>query len=197
MSDLFPAAARGHAPPGDELGRVYTPLALAEAIVVQVLHRYSVYGARVLTAIEPSVGEGAFVRALRKLSPATHITGVDLDPRAAGLAFCDDAVVADWARVPWEDPDDLCIGNPPYHTIPKGGRPGVPWSVPISHTRAAIERARAVALIFPVNYLCAPTFRDELPAPVVWPILGRPWSRIREVGVFTWGLAVEPVDIRW
>lgn len=196
MSELFPGR-RGHAPPGDALGRVYTPRALADAIVGAVDERFQVYDARIRTAIEPSVGEGAFARALRARLPSVHITGVDLDPAAAGLALCDDAVVGDWPAQSWEESDDLCIGNPPYHTSRKNGRPGVPWPVPVSHTLAAIQRARAVALIFPVVYACCPTFRDEVPPPVLWPILRRPWSRVREVALFTWGLGVEPVDIRW
>ena len=70
-------------------------------------------------ALEPSVGGGAFVRALRTRSPGAHIVGVDIDPAAAGLALCRAGVVGDFATIaadyverepsPW-----LVLGNPPY-----------------------------------------------------------------------------------
>lgn len=208
MSDLFPAL-RGHARPGDSLGRVYTPLSLATSIVAELLVGSSLLrGTDPLSVVEPSVGEGAFVRAVRLFIPrhavlfpgtqSTFITGVDIDPAAAGLTLCDDGVVGDWPKVAanWEQ-DDLCIVNPPYHTTPKNGNPGVPWSVPISHVCAAVKAARVTALILPVVYLCQSTFRDAVPQhDAFWPIIGRPWPRVREVGVFVWG-DDRKVDIRW
>lgn len=68
--------------------------------------------ARGASICEPSVGGGAFVRALRARGVGGAVDGVDLDPAAPGLALCRHATVADFRQT---YPDaDWVIGNPPY-----------------------------------------------------------------------------------
>jgi len=72
---------------------------------------------RVRWAMEPSVGGGAFVRALRGRAPDVQVFGVDLDPRAAGLIACDMCTAEDFAHLTIDDSVPrpwLVLGNPPY-----------------------------------------------------------------------------------
>ena len=65
-----------------------------------------------LTVIEPSVGGGAFVRAVIEVAPSSYVIGVDVNPDAAGTALCQYALDCDFAittgHAHW------IIGNPPY-----------------------------------------------------------------------------------
>lgn len=92
------------------LDAYWTPDACAEACVAW-LGRQGLLGR---TAIEPSVGGGAWARALRRVEPKTAVTGVDLDPDAPGLPDCDAGrLVGDYLTT--ELPRaDLVIGNRPY-----------------------------------------------------------------------------------
>jgi tRNA1(Val) A37 N6-methylase TrmN6 len=62
--------------------------------------------------LEPSVGRGAFARALRKRGH--HVVGIDIDPKATGFVECSRHEVGDFLR--WETATrfGLVIGNPPY-----------------------------------------------------------------------------------
>lgn len=83
--------------------------------------------------VEPSVGDGAFVRAARVQWPAAHIVGCDINPDATGLALCDQYHVGDWVQwgVPQAANDmSVCIGNPPFsdaeaHVVHALTRPGI------------------------------------------------------------------------
>jgi len=185
---------RGHAPPGDELGRVYTPLPLAQAIV----NRLDIGPIRNPYILEPSVGGGAFVRAARHRWPTARILGVDIDPAAEGLALCDDRTVGDWLAVERLDdipvPADLGIGNPPFGKA-------VGAEVTAIHVELTLVRCTTVALVLPAGVLHQRAFRRcvarvERPEPEVWPILGRVWDRVREVAVFVWGPMARPGTFR-
>lgn len=65
--------------------------------------------------VEPSVGGGAFARAIRAIAPQARITGYDLDPNVEGAADCDLFIVADWTHVRPEVPPDVILGNPPFN----------------------------------------------------------------------------------
>ena len=67
-------------------------------------------------ALEPSVGGGAFVRALQARQPGAQVVGIDLDPAAPGLTLGLDALVGDFTRVDLSafPPPRLVYGNPPY-----------------------------------------------------------------------------------
>jgi len=69
--------------------------------------------------LEPSVGGGAFVRACREVWPDAHITGVDVDPGASGLAECDEAFVGSFTEFKSPKPFNLVIGNPPFSLAAK------------------------------------------------------------------------------
>jgi hypothetical protein len=64
--------------------------------------------------VEPSVGGGAFVRAVRACWPTAHISGYDIDPNVAGALSCDDFYNTSWTTLAPTVQPDLIIGNPPY-----------------------------------------------------------------------------------
>jgi hypothetical protein len=91
------------------LDAYYTPLALARQLVRTLPLE------RGMSILEPSVGGGAWVRALRELELDLHITGVDVDPGARGLALVDVAIVDDFLSIELTGSCfDFAIGNPPY-----------------------------------------------------------------------------------
>lgn len=176
-------APRGNAPPADPLGRVYTPLVLAQSICASI----DEVGLHPVTVVEPSVGPGAVVRAVRERWPRATITGCDVDPAAEGLALVDYSVRADWtAPIAWGR-FDLAIGNPPFVSrAPDGAWVTTPAQA-AAHITCALERAEHLVYIQPLPYLAAEWF-NRLPVPgQLWPLLPRPWSRVREIGVFCWG----------
>jgi hypothetical protein len=90
------------------LDQYWTPDGVAQACVETLDLSKAKY------AVEPSVGGGAFARAIRRAAPQVHITGYDLDGTVAGQADCDVFAVADWATVHPEPAPDVILGNPPY-----------------------------------------------------------------------------------
>lgn len=68
--------------------------------------------ARGSTIVEPSVGGGAFVRALRERGVGGFLQGVDVNPQAPGLELCELRTVADFRET--YPVADWVIGNPPY-----------------------------------------------------------------------------------
>ncbi len=84
----------------------YTPDALAKACVGTLTRVPAV-------VVEPSVGGGAFARAVRSRWPLAHIIGCDVNPKATGVSDCDVFHWGDWVNIP-VPPADLIIGNPPY-----------------------------------------------------------------------------------
>lgn len=94
------------------LGKFYTPDNLALAMVRAVIPEFLSVG----VALEPSVGGGAFVHAIREYWPNCHIIGVDIDPEAPGLALCDETFIGDFLDYAKdaERRHDLVIGNPPF-----------------------------------------------------------------------------------
>lgn len=186
---LFPSVVLGTA--GDPLERWYTPEPLAAAIVDGLLG-WNDEAPR--TVVEPSVGGGAFARAVRRRWPSSLLIGIDADPEAAGLAICDRRHVDDWPR--WArgvlgERGALVVGNPPF----KGA---------IEHVAAAQQVCGVVAFILPLAYLGGAKWRplrDRLASVQV--IDGRPWECVREVALWTWrrghvGPAALPAEpIRW
>lgn len=93
----------------DVLDRYYTPDALALACV-RTLPKWIVPP----VVIEPSVGGGAFVRAIYESFPGAITIGVDVDEDAAGLRDVHTRMVMDFQSVILRAPVDLVVGNPPY-----------------------------------------------------------------------------------
>lgn len=171
--NLFPE--HGHGDVGDDLDRFYTPDKLALAVVHRVANRLS---EPPKTVLEPSVGGGSFVRAVRKVWPEATVTGFDMDPMARGLALCDHAVVGDFEFAEAEQ-HDLLVGNPPFGNIRE-------------HLPRAISLGAAVALIMPWSLLGGVETWEQMWVEVgkpheVWPVMGRPWQKnIRETAAYFW-----------
>ncbi len=187
MSQALPLPfgdVRPQMPIGDELDRCFTPQKLAQAVVESV--------ARFVPApkliIEPSVGGGAFVRAIRARWPDVEVWGCDLDPYAEGFRWCDEVVMQDWvvgakvlanrARAQGKRVD-LVVGNPSFKHA-------------ISHVAAGRECfPKAVqSFILPLAYLGVgewqPTW-ERYGLAELQPIAGRPWpERMRETATYTW-----------
>lgn len=95
--------------------------------------------ARGASICEPSVGGGAFVRALRERQIGGFIQGVDVDPRAPGLELCELRTVADFRET--YPIADWIVGNPPYRDAEE-------------HVLHALKIARVgVALLLRLNFL--------------------------------------------
>jgi hypothetical protein len=95
------------------LGTFYTPINLALAIC-QMIDRD--LGGPAGWVLEPSVGEGAFVRAAKALWPTCKVLGIDVDPKAPGFTLCDETIVGDFLQ--WNPSSfagfDVVVGNPPF-----------------------------------------------------------------------------------
>lgn len=135
MGDLLPTERRDH------LDRDYTPDEVAAAFV-RWLRIPAV--ARVL---EPSVGGGAWVRALR--GAGRVVIGADIDPGARGLAMVDIPLVGDFAGEMGQGnpsplfaagPFDLVLGNPPFGPA-------------LAHLRRALALAPVVAFVLRQTFI--------------------------------------------
>jgi hypothetical protein len=143
----------------DELDRYYTPPELA-AFLVGLLPIEA--GVRVL---EPSVGGGAFLRAVQDRVPSADLVAIDVDPGAAGLALARQSFVGDFLTD--DRPThgiDWTIGNPPYRDAE-------------AHIRRALDVSRDVAFLLRLAMLESagrvPLWRD-FPARKVWVLAERP-----------------------
>lgn len=157
----------------DEHDRYYTPQVIAETFV-RWLRVPS--GASVL---EPSVGGGAWIRALRAAGHHGRTTGVDIDPHAAGLQVVDTPIRGDFLQAQTGDGFDLCLGNPPF-------------GVAGQHLAAALGRARVVAWLLRSTFVEPTTAtgagryprRDLLRAHPPWAVWYWPMRvRFEKVGI--------------
>lgn len=65
--------------------------------------------------LEPSVGGGAFARALRKRG--AEVVGCDINPRAEGVPDCSAFIEADFLTLPPPCTFEWVVGNPPYTDV--------------------------------------------------------------------------------
>lgn len=180
---------------GDELDRCFTPQPLADAVVRWLMMELAAAGEPMpLVIVEPSVGDGSFVRSCRRAWPAAFIVGCDIDPDAQGLKLVDQAVVGDWVEMAaqvatycqgldmglgrsWVPGVDLVIGNPPF------GEAVAHWLAGPAAGLGSLQ-----AMIMPWGYPGVKSWREpfEVAKPSkVRPILGRPWpKRVRETAVY-------------
>ncbi len=161
--------------PGDELGRSYTPDHVAQAIVDRLAERWSLRA-----VLEPCVGGGAFVRAVRSHQrPGQIVAGVDLDPGAPGRELVDDFVVGDFTTLPARG-FDLVVTNPPFG-------PDVGQAVTLAIARKARAAGDVCALLLPGDYLTQVGWAELVAdCAEVWPIVGRVWSNTRGMVVLVW-----------
>ncbi len=173
----------------DDLDRYYTPDGLALACVRRLAQEH--HGVRVAERVtEPSVGGGAFARAVRSVLGRVRLTGVEVDPDAAGLAFCDHAILGDFPEVAVHEIQHLVIGNPPFT-----------GAEAIRHVEAARALAwgGVVAMILPWGPLGGvQRWRHLMDGPnapaAVYPIAPRPWpAQVREVALVVWTPGAAPV----
>ena len=145
----------------DKLDRYYTPDALALAVVDAMIEEIGAIPERV---IEPSVGSGAFVRALRHRGHTGPIMGVDIDREAQGLGMVHVPLVGDWLGDLGGTRADLIVGNPPYNAAE-------------AHIRASLDRAPMVLMLLRLSILGSEG-RAKLwwahPPRMMWTVVGRP-----------------------
>jgi hypothetical protein len=163
----------------DPLDRHYTPDALAlcccEALMAE--------GVQPRIVVEPSVGGGAFARAILRTWPSARIVGVDVDPNAGGFAHCHERATGDWPTygAGLGRCADLVLGNPPFT-----------GEAAIGHVVAARAVAKLVALILPWSPLggvegWVHLMSGSVRPVVVWPIAPRPWpDHVRETALYLW-----------
>lgn len=158
---------------GDELDRHYTPGRLAEVIVDAIIME------RPRTILEPSVGGGAFARAVLRRWPKVYLCGLDIDPQALGQRWCKDFAVLDAAKANIAAAFDLVIGNPPFDEA-------------LAHVEAMLAlRPTVLSFILPWAYWGVDEWQPLLRGPnkpaIVRPIPGRPWpDNMRETAVYEW-----------
>jgi hypothetical protein len=136
----------------------YTPGWLARIIVRDVLSPWLRGTPRVL---EPSAGDGVFVRAVREQCPGATITACDLEPLALPDA---DAHVSGSFLTTDAGMHDIVVGNPPY-------------SLAESFVRRSLEVAPVVCYLLRLGFLAsaqrAPLYACHQPAGV-WVSSRRP-----------------------
>jgi len=96
----------------------YTPDDVAEACVRTIAPRMLRLRDPIPRIIEPSVGGGAFVRAVNAVG-LRDVLGVDINPRATGLDACPAMFVGDFTDLHADvaiprDRHAWIVGNPPY-----------------------------------------------------------------------------------
>lgn len=172
---------------------VYTPDRLAVACVER-LHADG-WLADDSWVVEPSVGGGAFARALR--ARGHRVLGVDRDPLAQGGRWCDLYLPTTWedavasGRLRDVHPGGV-LGNPPF-----GGPDETPSYVGARHALLACQVAPVVALLLPAAWAVYRGVEEPSPADlwddagrpprVVYPVRGRAFGdRLREVALFVW-----------
>lgn len=98
---------------GDPKQRYYTPARVAQQVVDRVLPLLGVAAPRRI--LEPSCGEGVFLKPLRDAFPLAEINAIDRyqvrQARALGIGT---VKAADFLDPSYLDVHDLIIGNPPF-----------------------------------------------------------------------------------
>lgn len=105
--------------------------------------------------IEPSVGGGAFARAIRSCAIPSGLVGVDVNENADGFDLCNEERIGDFMTV--DATADWVIGNPPY-------------SHAEAHVRHALTLAPRCAFLLRLAFLESTKrvafWRDHQPARV-------------------------------
>jgi len=188
---------------GDPDEACYTPPRLADAVLERVLQRCP--ASAVKRVVEPSVGGGAFVRAVNRRLPKAVVTGVDRNPFARGLLLADETFVGDtleWCKGQAPGRFQLMLGN-------------FPFSVALEHIVGLLGlRPYRLAVVVPQDRISRPVWREVIyDQPVegmrcreMHPIAERPWpDLVREVALLVFGADEprcsrvwgDPIDWRW
>lgn len=137
----------------DKLDRFYTPVNEAMRLTELVLQNLDINKDTVL--VEPSAGDGAFVRAMEDYCPDNRIIALDIAPSSTPLCditiaqndyLQDDLFVKGFLSSTDNKQDVLIIGNPPF---------GEQGKLAVDFINKSLEYARYCAFILP------PSFRKE------------------------------------
>ena len=146
--------------------RYYTDPAVALACV-RALGLYHVAPVAPVV-LDPHVGGGDLIRAVRALVHSPHCIGLDIDPDAPGRADCDEHEVADWRTYALDRDVDAIVANPPFH--------GFDDHLSLIIDAVTSGRAQVAGVLLPESALSAPRFCDVTsgrePAEI-WHIVGR------------------------
>lgn len=147
--------------------RYYTDPAVALACVRALYLSHDVPSMAVY--LDPHVGGGSLLQAVRQVCPAAICVGLDIDPDAPGFATCDQHEVTDWRTYALTDPVDVIVANPPFH--------GFDDHVSLIIDAVTSGRAQVAGVLLPESALSAPRFCDVTsggrePAEI-WHIVGR------------------------
>ena len=146
--------------------RYYTDPAVALACV-RALGLYHVAPVAPVV-LDPHVGGGDLIRAVRALVHSPVCVGLDIDPDAPGRADCDEHEVADWRTYALDRDVDAIVANPPFH--------GFDDHVSLIIDAVTSGRAQVAGVLLPESALSAPRFCDVTsgrePAEI-WHIVGR------------------------
>lgn len=130
--------------------RYYTDPAVALACVRALYDRWTVPHIEVY--LDPHVGGGDLIWAVRQVCPAPICIGLDIDPDAPGFAACDQHEVADWRTHAMRDPVGVIVANPPFH--------GFDDHLSLIIDAVASGRAQVAGVLLPESALSAPRFAD-------------------------------------
>ncbi len=147
--------------------RYYTDPAVALACV-RALGLYHVAPVAPVV-LDPHVGGGDLIRAVRALVHSPLCIGLDIDPAAPGFVDCDQHEVTDWRTYAITDPVDVIVANPPVH--------GFDDHLSLIVDAAMSGIAQVAGVLLPESALSAPRFCDVTsggrePAEI-WHIVGR------------------------
>ncbi len=164
----------------------YTPDGLADA-VVRLLRLPD--GAKVC---EPSVGGGAFVRAVRRNTVGSRIWAYDISQEAQGLQLADTSMAIDTLAIDTHGDWSYAVGNPRFGGPCQGrGRlPGEPAYIGAHHIAHVLPDLDGAAFVLPYSWWATKSVRkvlfDRFRPSDVHPVAGRVWPFLREAGVFVW-----------
>lgn len=170
-----------------KLDAYYTPDDLAEALVQRLpIGWHDV-------VLEPSVGGGAFARALKR-GACRRVVGIDVDDQADGLLDCDLAHVGDFLEQRFAGRVEWVVGNPPYRDAE-------------AHVRRALEVTMgSVAFLLRLGFLESSKRADLwacTPLRKVWVLQERPsftggGTDSAAYGFFWWDLSHRgPAEVDW
>lgn len=183
---------------GDPLGRSYTPLALAVAVLQRLRDVVGPFDG----VMDPCAGGGAFLVAGRTVGVRTTVA-LDADPSAPALSLASSVAHAVDVRAigdargprPVELARDyqvqVAATNPPFGRV-------VGQETTIDIVDRMREACRVAVSVMPLAYQgqveWAPRVKE---CRCVWPIVGRVWTHEREMCAFVWDREyVGSVDFR-
>jgi len=126
--------------------RYYTDPAVALACV-RALGLYHVAPVAPVV-LDPHVGGGDLIRAVRALVHSPVCIGLDIDPNAPGFVTCDQHEVTDWRTYAITDPVDVIVANPPFH--------GFDDHLSLIIDAVTSGRAQVAGVLLPESALSAP-----------------------------------------